>query len=152
MKLNYVTIPLMVAVVALLGDGINNAGMYWYQTLHLPSWTPPGGVFVAVWITLYILTALSIILIWNGVHREKRWTFVSFFLLNAFLNLLWSYLFFGIHALGAAVLGAIALEISIIGLIVLAWSRVKTAALLLVPYLVWVGFAIVLACTVWMIN
>jgi len=125
----------------------------WYTTLNLPSWTPPGSVIGLAWTTIFILTALSAILFWNTAPRDSRlWWIVLLFVLNGFLNVFWSYLFFNQHLVGTAVVEMFILNASTVALIVLIWPINRLAASLLLPYVGWVTFATYLAYSVWRLN
>jgi tryptophan-rich sensory protein len=72
--------------------------------------------------------------------------------LQLVLNLLWTYLFFSKHQLGAALIEIVVLWLTIFCTII-AFSKVnKTAAWLLVPYISWVSFATMLNYTIWQLN
>jgi len=153
MKTNYLVIPLIVVLVAWLGGLITSAGMDWYETINLPDFTPPGYVIGTVWTIIFILTAMTALIVWNSFPRGKRfnWT-ISVFLVNAFLNVFWSYLFFGEHLLGLAIWDAGILAFSVALLIVALRPFSRLAAILLYPYLLWVVFATYLTYTVWALN
>jgi len=153
MKLNYIIIPLIVFLAAWIGGLITSAGMDWYKTINLPDFTPPGSVIGTVWTTIFILSAISALLVWNRFPRGKRliWIFITFGV-NALLNVFWSYLFFGQHLLSWAVVEAVLLGFSVILLIILIRPVVRLAAILLYPYLIWVAFATYLTYTVWSLN
>ncbi|WKZ29262.1 MAG: TspO/MBR family protein [Patescibacteria group bacterium] len=154
MKPNYAIIPLVTVLTAVLGSRFTSSGLgSWYSTINLPSWTPPGGVIGLVWTTIFTLTAISALILWNTPSaRLKLPTFAAVFLLNAALNVFWSYLFFSRHQIGAAVWEAIVLDLTVIVLIVLAWPISRLAAALLVPYAAWVAFASYLTYSVWKLN
>lgn len=153
MKLNYIIIPLIVFSVALVGNLITNKGMNWYKTIELPDWTPAGSVIGAAWTIIFILEAFCILIIWNKFPRGKRFNLIFLiFIINALLNILWSYLFFGRHLLGWAVLEAGLLGLSVVLLIVLIRPISRLTSLLLFPYTIWVIFATYLTYTVWNLN
>lgn len=153
MQWNYLLIPLIAFLTASIGGLITGRGMAWYKTVRLPSWTPPGSVIGAVWTVLFILSAASALLVWNGTPSGTRlWLIAALFLLNACANVFWTYLFFGAHVMYAAFWEAIFLDLTVLGLIRLIWPLSLTAALLLVPYAVWVAFASYLTYRVWALN
>lgn len=154
MKPNYFIIPLIVIGVSVVGSFFTGQGVdTWYQTLSLPSWTPPGSVIGAVWTVLFILVAISALIFWNRAKRGRIfWVAVGVFLLNAFLNVLWSYLFFSEHLLFVAFMDIIFLELSIIALIVLIWPLSRSSSALLWPYAAWVAFAGYLNYIIWQLN
>lgn len=153
MKLNYITIPLMTILVAGVGSWLTSSGMDWYGTINLPEWTPAGSVIGAVWTTIFILTTLSALIVWSRANRNRRfWWIIVIFLINAFLNVFWSFLFFSQHLIGPAIWEAGLLDASVIALIILIWPISRLASILLVPYAGWVAFATYLTYTVWLLN
>ena len=114
----------------------------WYANIRKPDIAPPNWVFAPVWITLYLLMGVSLFLVWSktlgkGFGRLA----ITAFITQLTLNVLWSYLFFG---LGSPFLGFV--EITIlwfaIAITIVFFSRIsRTAGLMLLPYLGWVSFA-----------
>lgn len=116
----------------------------WYQMLQKPAETPPGWVFPVAWTTLYILMGLALAIIINARGSRLRGLGLTLFGLQLAANLCWSPLFFGAHQ----VFWALVL-IVVIFLLALATTLVfgrirKSAAWLMVPYLVWLSFATIL--------
>jgi len=121
-----------------------------YKQLVQPAWAPPASVFGPVWSALYALMAVAAWLVWRSPGSNK----VALGLFGAQLaaNALWSWLFFAWHRGALAALEVLVLLALIVATIV-AFSRTsRLAALLLVPYLLWVSFASVLTWTVWRSN
>lgn len=153
MKINYFLIPFIVFLVSSLGGQITGSGMDWYRNINLPSWTPPGWVIGLVWTFIFILGAISVILFWNLQSKPSYFYWIiGLFVLNVVLNILWSYLFFGQHLIGLAVIEAFILGLSVLALIILIWSFSRPAALLLIPYCGWVFFATYLTYGIWFLN
>jgi tryptophan-rich sensory protein len=124
----------------------------WYLGLRKPAWNPPAWIFAPVWTVLYGMIAVAGWRIWL-VHTEKAVGLaLAVYALQLLLNGLWSWLFFGLHKPAWALAEIVALLVSIITTIV-TFERVDSiAAWLLVPYLVWVGFATVLNFELWRLN
>lgn len=124
----------------------------WYQTLAKPPFNPPDWVFTPVWLTLFVLMGVAAGLVWRRAPADGRRTPVALFVVQLALNLGWSVLFFGLRSVGAALI-----EIGFLWLAI-AWTtrrfyRVEPAAgWLLVPYLLWVSFAVVLNGAIWWLN
>lgn len=121
----------------------------WYALMSKPPWTPPDWVFAPVWTTLYVLMGFAAWLVWRarGWHGS-HWLFAGQLVLNAG----WSWLFFGLHRTGWA-LG----ELGVLWLVVLAmmagfWRVRPAAGALLVPYVVWLSYALVLNHELWRLN
>jgi tryptophan-rich sensory protein len=102
---------------------------------------------------IFGLAALAGVLYWRReTGREVRLQILAAFALNAFLNTLWSLLFFRIKRPDLALDEVGLLWLSIILLIVLLRRRSTAAAWLLVPYVVWVSFAAYLNWTIVQLN
>jgi tryptophan-rich sensory protein len=125
----------------------------WYAHLARPSIAPPNWVFAPVWTALFVLMGIAAFLVWRaGWKRRDVKIAFAIFVGQLALNVLWSVLFFGLHQLGAAFLELVALWLAILATIG-AFSKIsKSAALLLLPYILWVSFAGALNVAFWMLN
>ncbi len=121
-----------------------------YAQLNKPSWAPPGWVFAPVWSTLYALMGIAAWLVWRspGSNRLALGLFVA----QLGANALWSWLFFAWHRGALAAVEVLVLLALIIATIAAFRRHSRLAALLLVPYVLWVGFASVLTWAVWRSN
>ncbi len=153
LRINYLVIPFLVWLTALKGGRFTNPNTIWYQNLLKPDFTPPGWFIGLVWTVLFILIAWSILIFYNQSVRNKnfRWTLVVL-AFNGFLNVGWSWLFFGQQWIGGAAVEIWLLLISIFYLIILFGRTSRLAASLLAPYAVWVIFAAYLNFTIWRLN
>ncbi|MDQ2075824.1 TspO/MBR family protein [Marinimicrobium sp. ABcell2] len=123
-----------------------------YAQLERPGWAPPGAVFGPVWTILYALMGVAAWLVWRRGGFAANRLPLSLYFAQLMLNALWSWLFFAWH-LGAWALGDVLLLLAFIFATLLAFWRVhKLAGLLLVPYLLWAGFAAALNYAVWQLN
>lgn len=113
----------------------------WYQTLTLPSYAPPGAIIGAVWTTLYALLATSMVIAWNAMGKKFIKELAPLYLVNGVLNVMWSGIFFGLHDLSGAAIAAAILTFSTAILAIANLKAAKTAALLLIPYVLWTAFA-----------
>lgn len=128
-------------------DSISN----WYQYLVKPSWNPPNWLFGPVWTTLYLLMGISVAMIWHSDNPAKKFA-VRLFIIQFILNLAWSFIFFNMHLPGWAFAEILVMLLFIILTIISFYTINKTAACLLIPYLLWVSFATVLNGTIWYLN
>ncbi|MGV3772168.1 MAG: TspO/MBR family protein [Verrucomicrobiales bacterium] len=124
----------------------------WHAALEKPSWHPPNWLFPPVWTTLYTLLSLSAWLVWKKAGFENHARIWTIYLIHLALNLLWSPIFFGAHLIGFALVEMALLWISIIASIKMFWKISRPAAALLVPYLLWVSFALALNFSLWRLN
>jgi tryptophan-rich sensory protein len=139
------------AAAAVGGLASTNAGDF-YQQLTRPAWAPPSWLFAPAWTVLYLLMAVSAWLVWReGGFRRAR-SALGLFLIQLAVNALWTWLFF-VWRQGALAFGEILVLWVLIVCTIIAFWRVRAiAAVLLVPYLVWVTFAAALTYVVWRRN
>lgn len=138
--------------VALLGGLMTDIGP-WYQALQKPAWQPPDWLFGPAWTLIFSLAALAGALAWWGSNsRVSRQNLLLWFVVNAFFNVLWSLLFFGLKRPDWALTEVFLLWASVAVLIYVCASRSKAAALALVPYLAWVTFAAFLNAAIVRLN
>jgi len=152
MQVHYILIPLIAIAVLMAGSLITRSGTRWFQTLRIPSWMPPTKIITGMWTILAVLTCISAILAWDNTAAPDRPTLAALYLVNVFLNLAFSYLFFVRHQIGSATLEALLLAISVAIVGVQVWPVARVAALLLAPYLLWVLYAAYLSFTVFRLN
>lgn len=123
----------------------------WYPTLHKPAFNPPNWVFAPVWTTLYLMIAVAGWRVWRSRALATR-TALAAYAVQLTLNLLWSFIFFGAHLIGAA-LADIALLFAAICINAVLFRRIdRVAGWLLVPYAAWVAFACLLNYALWRLN
>ncbi|WP_375391372.1 TspO/MBR family protein [uncultured Sphingomonas sp.] len=148
-----VTVPLVLLIGfasgRLVPAGSDNP---WYVALAKPPLTPPDWLFPVAWTIIYVLLGLAAATVLNARGARGRRPAVALFVIEVVALALWQPLFFGAHRIAAA--------LGLIGFI-LAWGiattilfgRVRTgAAWLMVPLLVWVSFAGVLAWRIGQLN
>lgn len=124
----------------------------WYQGLEKPGFTPPDALFAPVWTALYALMAVAAWRVWRSSgFRDARWPLLAF-AVQLGLNLGWSVLFFGMNLIGAALVEMIALLAAIVVTAMLFARRDRWAGVMLVPYVVWVGYALALNASIWRLN
>lgn len=125
----------------------------WYPTLNKPSFNPPNWIFAPVWTLLYILMGIAAGWVWGkGFHHLWVKTALYHFGFQLLFNASWSIVFFGFKNPLAALFIIVILLVLI--LLTIKWFRVvsKKAALLLIPYLLWVLFATFLNFKIWQLN
>lgn len=138
--------------VAAAGAVLTNTSVSsWYLTINKPSWTPPNWLFGPVWTSLYFMMALAVWLIWCKVGSLKKLPLVLFGL-QLFLNLIWSGLFFTLQNPKIAFIEIVFLWLSILATLISFWRIRIVAGLLLLPYILWVGYAAMLNFTIWRMN
>jgi benzodiazapine receptor len=125
----------------------------WYANLHKPIVAPPNWVFAPVWTTLYLLMGISLFMIWNAqLGKEAAKKPIIMFFGQLTLNVLWSYLFFGLKSPFLGLIGIVVLWFMIVLTTIFFFRVSKVAASLLIPYLVWVSFASYLNYLLYTLN
>jgi tryptophan-rich sensory protein len=123
-----------------------------YSQLIQPNWAPPAGIFGPVWTILYALMGITAWLVWrSGGFRPNRQALILFLLQLAF-NALWSWLFFAWYLGALALADIVVLWILIVATIISFWRVRPLAGWLLIPYLLWVSFAMALNYSLWQLN
>lgn len=151
-------IQLMLCITLCLGigavSGIATASSIktWYVALEKPLFNPPNYLFGPVWTILYILMGVSLYMILQSHKNDLRKKAIMIFTIQLFLNFCWSFLFFKFNWLGISFIEIMLIWISIVIMIVTFYKIDKKAALLQIPYLLWVTFASTLNGSIWILN
>jgi translocator protein len=141
-----------VVAVAGLGMLVTDLGA-WYRALRQPWWQPPDAAFGPAWTLIYLLAAAAAVRVWlRAATPPARTSWLAALSLNGALNVFWSWLFFKARRPDWALAEVLLLWLSIVLLIALARRDDTAAALLLVPYLLWVAFAASLNLAVVRLN
>jgi translocator protein len=140
--------------VGFLGSFFTRSSLVtWYPRIKKPSFTPPSWVFAPAWTVLYVLMGVAAALVWDkGVHNPEVRFALFVFLIQLALNFLWSPIFFGKHSLIGGLIVITLLWLAILLTTVYFIGISKLAAILLLPYLVWVSFAVVLNAAIVDLN
>jgi tryptophan-rich sensory protein len=148
--MSYVALLVFLALVALAAvTGSEYMPGPWYETLIKPAWTPPNWLFPIAWTFLYIMIAVAGWRVWRAQGMGPA---LIVWGIGLALNALWSYLMFGLHRIDLALIDVIGMLLSILAFIWIAWPVDRTAALLFVPYLVWVSYAAALNAAIMLMN
>ena len=121
-----------------------------YAELIKPSWAPPASVFGPVWSILYLLMGIAVWLVWRDPQATKQ--ALGLFIIQLSINALWSWLFFVWHLGAWSFVGVLLLLLLIVATFFSFWKISRMAVVLMIPYLLWVGFAAVLTWTIWQSN
>ena len=152
-KPKYLQWILAVEAVGLLAGFLTREGTALYEmNMDKPALTPPGIVFAIVWTILYALMGIGAARIAAAPDSPDRAQALNVFVIQLALNFYWSLIFFNAQAYGFALVWLLLLWVFII-LMILAFRRADSkAALLQIPYLLWVTFAAYLNYGVWQLN
>ena len=125
----------------------------WYITLEKPFFAPPNWIFGPVWIILYYLMGVSLYIVWKDELKSKtRNVFFVVFAIQLILNALWSLLFFGLKSPLLGLIDILILDVMLVVTIFYAKRVSKYAAMLLIPYMVWIIIASVLNYAIMVLN
>jgi len=121
----------------------------WYDRLRKPSWNPPKWVFPVVWTILYGFIAVAG---WFVYQEQGIGILLVIWAIQLVLNATWSWIFFGMKRMDRAFTNVSALWVMVLLFTILAFPVSQGAALLFIPYLMWVTAAAALNWTVWKLN
>jgi len=130
----------------------------WYAGIVKPALNPPAWVFGPVWTTLFALMGIAAFIVWSSYAKatedKKKGIMLALILfgIQLVLNTIWSIIFFGLHSPGGALIEIVFLWLAILATIVAFYKISKPAAWLLVPYILWVSFAMYLNYAIWVLN
>lgn len=125
----------------------------WYNSLAKPALNPPSWVFAPVWTLLFVLMGIAAFLVWRKELNKKSVKMaLAIFVFQLFLNVFWSMLFFGMHNPMIAFTEIISLWFAIMALLLAFYQVSRTAAYLIIPYALWVGFATYLNYAIWQLS
>ncbi len=154
------SLPLKIIVCIILCLGLGSASgllagsatTEWYNSLVKPAFQPPPWVFGPAWTLLYTLMGIALARVWNAADSPARSQALVIFAVQFLLNLLWSPVFFAMENPKAALVVIILMWGTILATIRAFGKIDKTAAYLLVPYLLWVSFASLLNASIVYLN
>ena len=148
--LKCIAVPLLVGVVsAFLARG----GMEMFETIVKPPLSPPNWLFPVVWTILYILMGISSYLILtSGAEQEKIEKAISIYGYQLVVNFLWPTFFFNLQWYLFSFFWLLLLWLLVFQMIRKFAEIDKRAALLNLPYLIWITFAGYLNLGIWWLN
>lgn len=138
---------------ALSAFAIKSSVNTWYATLDKPGFTPPNWLFTPVWTMLYITMGTAAGIVWSrGFYHKWVKTALYHFGFQLLFNGLWSIVFFGFKRPLWGLMILLALIVLI--LLTIKWFKVinKTAAYLLIPYLIWIFYITIVNFGIWQLN
>jgi tryptophan-rich sensory protein len=147
--IQFLVLFLVVVIGAGLLIGTLAAPGPWYEGLNKPPFNPPDWLFAPVWTLLYVLIAVAG---WRTFLRDPGSRVMYIWYAQMALNWIWSPLFFGLHLLWTAFAVILALFYLVLNFIGGTWRKDRSAALMFVPYALWVGFAALLNLSLAFLN
>ena len=153
MKLNHFLIPYLGGLGLMFISILTSGGIAWYESLTLPSWHPSLYTIAVIWTVIYLCLIWSLLIFWNkGAHDTRCMLGITGFVALASINVAWCALFFNLHLIDLSIIAGLSLALIAAILSLLILPRSKKAALLLLPYVLWVLFGTYLTYTVSLLN
>jgi benzodiazapine receptor len=124
----------------------------WYSALNRSTLTPPNYIFPIAWTFLYGIIGACGWLIWRSKAFSKLSVIKTLYVAQLILNWSWTPLFFGLHFTGLSLVVLVAMDILVAMIIWLAYRKIRSVSLLMLPYLAWLLFATYLNLYIWLYN
>lgn len=144
----YLAIPLGVGALAGI---LTKDSMMQFSPLNRPPLSPPGWLFPVVWTVLFLLMGYASYLVSRSDSVQKRPALILY-AIQLIVNFFWSIFFFNFEWYLFSFFWLVLLWVLILLTIRAFWRISPTAAILLIPYLLWVTFAGYLNLAIWLIN
>lgn len=156
MKIKLKELVYAVIIPLILGGAsgfLTRNGMDSFETLKKPPLSPPGWLFPIVWTVLYILMGISSYLIYTSysAKRQKK-NSLTVYALQLIFNVVWPFFFFSLKLYTFSFMWLLIMWGLIILTTVMFYKISKTAAYLMIPYILWVTFALYLNLGVALLN
>lgn len=143
----------MTEAVGALSAWITRDGMELYKAeVVKPALSPPPVVFPIVWVILYALMGWGAALVYLNSRGRDRTVSMTLYIVQLLFNFMWSIIFFNLEAFLPALIWIAALWVLILFMIIYFKRVSRTAAMLQIPYIIWVAFATYLNAGVWTLN
>lgn len=124
----------------------------WYANLTKPPWAIPNSWFGPVWAVLYVMMGTSAWLVSRERYHRRQTVALGAYIVQLLLNAAWMPLFFAARNPGSGLFDIVALWVAVAWTIREFFSVHRAAAWLLVPYWLWVSFAMTLNFSLWQLN
>lgn len=156
MKHNMKLLLLCIAIPLLAGGlsgFLSRNGMEQFQSINQPPLSPPGFLFPIVWTILYLLMGIASYLVLTSDAPQKEISqAIRLYLIQLGFNFFWSLIFFNLGWYFFAFIWLLFLWFFIYLTIQAFFPISKSAACLLIPYLLWVTFAGYLNLAIALLN
>ena len=152
-KPRYLLWILAVEAVGIMAGYLSREGTALYASMaEKPPLSPPAVVFPVVWTVLFALMGIGAARVAAAPDSKTRSGALNVFIVQLVVNFFWSLIFFNAQAYGFAFVWLLLLWVLIAAMILLFWPVDRAAALLQVPYLLWVTFGGYLNFMIWLMN
>ncbi len=145
-------ILITVSIGALSGWLTREGTKIFQQTVTQPPLSPPAFLFPVIWGILYVLMGISAARVYRKQPSKVRSRGLNLYIAQLIVNFFWSLIFFNAQAYGFAFLWLLLLWILVLAMILTFRKLDSLAALLQIPYLIWLTFAAYLNWGIWKLN
>lgn len=129
-----------------------NAMTIYSDTIQKPQLSPPAILFPIVWTILYALMGFGAARVATSPNRQEGDKSIQLFIIQLIVNFFWSFFFFNAQAFGFAFIWLVFLWLLVLAM-TLSFRKVDNlAAILQIPYLIWLTFAAYLNLSVFLLN
>ena len=121
----------------------------WYSQIILPNFNPPSWVFAPVWTILYIFMSLAI---WLAYTQLRKIKLVKIYFIHLIFNSSWSVIFFGFHEIFLALVNILIIYLFVL-ILTKEYLRINLYSFyLMIPYLLWLSYALILNLSIFILN
>ena len=138
--------------VGILAGILSRGGLSLYAMIEKPPLSPPAVVFPVVWTVLYALMGIGAARVYGSEDSVWRKWGLNLFVIQLVVNFFWPLIFFNAQAYGFALIWLVLLWALVLAQILLYRKVDRLAAVLQIPYLLWLTFAAYLNFAVWQMN
>lgn len=124
-----------------------------YSTITTPPLNPPSILFPIVWTILYLLMGISSYLVYvSYASKATKRSALEIYFFQLLVNFVWPIIFFNYRLFLVAFVWILLLIFLVVFMIIRFFKASKTAALLQIPYLLWITFASYLNLAIFILN
>lgn len=123
-----------------------------YEALQKPWFAPPGFVFGIAWSILYLMTGAAAGRIYLKLDQPCSNIAFSLYMVQYFLNLMWTFIFFKSQLYDLAVIWIVVLLVLATLVAILFFRLDLPAGILMLPYLFWLLYALFLSFEIARLN
>ena len=137
-------------LAGLFGNLLGNSAAN-FDNVIKPGFTPSGIVFPIVWIILFTLMGISSYIIFTSCNKDKKNALIIYGI-QLFLNSLWTFFFFNLELYLFSFIWLLLILFFVLLMFYKFYRINKTAALLQIPYILWLIFAGTINFGVYILN
>lgn len=123
-----------------------------YNSINVPSFTPPPIVFIIIWPILYILISISVYMIVTKYSISNEKQYYKTLLYNYIFNQLYTFLFFKLNNIFLSFIDTLLILLTSLFLYYETKELDKKASKFLIPYIFWNIFAFILILATYFMN